>query len=42
MICAHDVVVQFAIALVSVSRNKEDACVLTRFDVSNMDCICVV
>ena len=42
MICAHDVAVQFAIALLFMSRNKKDVSVLKRFDVANLHCICFV
>ena len=47
IIFAFDAGVQFAIALHFTSRIKKskaykDVCVLTRFDLSNMDCICVV
>ena len=42
MICAHDVAVKFAMALLFISKNKKDVCVVTRCDFSNMDCICFV
>ena len=47
MIFAFDAAVTFAIALLFTSRNNKckayrDVCVLTRFDLSNMDCICFV
>ena len=42
MICSHELAVQLAVALLFISRNKKDVCVVTRFDVANMDCICFV
>ena len=44
---AHGFAVQFAIALLLMSRNKKlqekvRMCILTSCHVSNMDCICVV
>ena len=49
MIYAFDVAGTFAIAVLFMSKEKKmqkltckDVCVLTRFDVSNMDCICFV
>ena len=47
MILAYAFAVQIAIALLLISRGKKmqkskRTCVLTRCDLSNMDCICVV
>ena len=47
MTFAHCVAVRFAIALLFMSKNEKmqnkynGICVLTRFDLSNMDCICI-
>ena len=50
-IYAHEFAVHCAIALLFMSRNEnmqkqqkkyKGVCVLTRFEFSNMDCICVV
>ena len=42
MIRSQELAVQFAIALLFISRNNKDVCVSTRFDVANMGCICFV
>ena len=47
MICASDAAIQIAIALLFTSRKQQmqeliRTGVLTRFDLYNMDCICVV
>ena len=42
MIRGHGIAVNFAIAFLFISRIMKDVCVLTRFDVANLDCIYVV
>ena len=42
IICGHEIAVKCAMALLFISTNNKDVCVLTRFDVANVDCTCFV